>query len=134
MKGADALHAARCTPTTPRARGLADGAARARSRSRVGASRLPLEVTDEMMPGVVSLPHGWGHDRAGVAPARRRRPHPGVSVNDVTDEQFVDRLTGNIVFNGVPVEVTAIGESDAGDRPTGDRLDGVIGDFDPATG
>ena len=65
-----------------------------------------------MMPGVVSLPHGWGHTRPGVR-LRVATDRPGVSVNDVTDEQLVDRLTGNVVFNGVPVEVTAIRESDA---------------------
>jgi anaerobic selenocysteine-containing dehydrogenase len=111
---------------------LTDGS-RVSVRSASGCVTADLEVSDEMMPGVVSLPHGWGHTRPNVR-LRVATDRPGVSVNDITDEQFVDRLTGNIVFNGVPVEVTAIGESDAGDRPTGDRLDEVVGDFDPAAG
>jgi hypothetical protein len=57
-----------------------------------------------MRPGVVSLPHGWGHDRPGtrLGVAGQR---PGVSLNDVTDEQEVDVLCGTAVLNGVPVEV-----------------------------
>ena len=62
------------------------------------------EVSDEMGRGVVSLPHGWGHHRQGaqqsVASSRA-----GVSVNDLTDEQFIDALTGNAGFSGVTVEV-----------------------------
>jgi hypothetical protein len=61
-------------------------------------------VTDSIMPGVVSLPHGWGHGRGGtrlsVATA-----HPGVSLNDVTDERFVDALTGNAAVSGIPVSL-----------------------------
>ncbi|RMF23578.1 MAG: molybdopterin oxidoreductase family protein, partial [Deltaproteobacteria bacterium] len=64
------------------------------------------EVTDEVMPGVVSLPHGFGHDRPGtrlgVAGAR-----PGVSMNDLTDESVVEGLLGNAVLTAVPVEVRA---------------------------
>jgi hypothetical protein len=56
------------------------------------------------MPGVVSLPHGWGHTREGTHLQTAQR-HPGASINDVTDELAVDELSGNAAFNGVPVEV-----------------------------
>jgi anaerobic selenocysteine-containing dehydrogenase len=104
VKGRD-----RCTllmhPDDATARGLATGA-RVRVKSARGEVTVPLEVTDEMAPGVVSLPHGWGHARAGVrlSVARERA---GASINDLTDEQRVDALTGTASFSGVPVEVTA---------------------------
>jgi hypothetical protein len=65
---------------------------------------VPLAVTDEMMPGVVSLPHGWGHGRPGVALAVASA-RAGASLNDVTDELGVDALAGTAVLNGVPVDV-----------------------------
>jgi len=68
---------------------------------------MPAEVTDAVMRGVVSLPHGWGHDREGVQ-MRVASSRPGASVNDVTDEAFVDALSGTSSFSGVPVSVTAI--------------------------
>lgn len=100
----------RCTllvhPEDAAARGLASGG-RARLVSRVGAVEVPVEVTDAVMRGVVSLPHGWGHHRPGtrlsVASAR-----PGASINDVTDDALVDRLGGTAVLNGVPVRVEAV--------------------------
>jgi anaerobic selenocysteine-containing dehydrogenase len=105
VKGRD-----RCTllvhPEDAAARGLASGA-RARLVSRVGAVEVPVEVTDAVMRGVVSLPHGWGHHRQGtrlsVASA-----HAGASINDVTDDALVDRLGGTAVLNGVPVRVEAL--------------------------
>jgi anaerobic selenocysteine-containing dehydrogenase len=74
--------------------------------SRVGQVTAPAELTGDMMPGVVSLPHGFGHGREGVQleVATRR---PGVSVNDLTDDQFLDVLSGNAAFSGVPVTVKA---------------------------
>ena len=83
--------------------GLVDGG-RAGVRSRVGHVVAPVEVTDVVMPGVVSLPHGWGHDEPGsrMRVAARR---PGVNSNLLTDEQVVDPLSGNGVLNGIPVEV-----------------------------
>jgi anaerobic selenocysteine-containing dehydrogenase len=83
--------------------GLVDGG-RAEVRSRVGAIVVPVEVTDEVMAGVVSLPHGWGHDRDGVGWSVARA-NGGASVNDVTDQARVDELTGNAAFSGTPVEV-----------------------------
>jgi anaerobic selenocysteine-containing dehydrogenase len=76
----------------------------------VGEVEAPVEITDDMMPGVVSLPHGWGHGlpgvRLGVA-----RANAGVSVNDLTDEEVIDPLSGNAVLSSVPVTVTAVERS-----------------------
>ncbi len=83
--------------------GLSDGAD-VMVRSRVGEVRVPVAVSDEMMRGVVSLPHGYGHGRAGVKLSIATQ-HAGVSVNDLTDEQAVDALCGNAAFSGVPVDV-----------------------------
>jgi anaerobic selenocysteine-containing dehydrogenase len=97
----------RCTllmhPEDARQRGLAAGD-EVEVRSRAGAVAVPLAVTDEMMPGVVSLPHGWGHGRPGVALAVASA-RAGASLNDVTDELGVDALAGTAVLNGVPVDV-----------------------------
>lgn len=87
------------------ARGLADGQT-VKIYSRVGQISLPLELTDDIMPGVVSIPHGWGHNRPGVQMGVAQA-HPGASLNDLTDDQLVDELTGNAAFSGVPVEVAA---------------------------
>ncbi len=74
--------------------------------SRVGAIDAELAVSDEMMPGVVSLPHGYGHGLAGTRGEVASR-HAGVSCNDITDEQFVDQLSGNAAVNGVSVRLSA---------------------------
>ncbi len=74
--------------------------------SRVGQVTAPAEVTGDMMVGVVSLPHGFGHGRDGVQ-LRVATHHPGVSVNDLTDDQLIDLLSGNAAFSGVPVTVKA---------------------------
>ena len=74
--------------------------------SRVGAIDAELAASDEMMPGVVSLPHGYGHGLAGTRGEVASR-HAGVSCNDITDEQFVDRLSGNAAVNGVSVRLSA---------------------------
>ena len=75
--------------------------------SRTGEIQLPLAVTDDMMPGVVSIPHGWGHDREGVM-LETAVKHPGASINDLTDDQQIDQLTGNAAFCGVPVRVEPV--------------------------
>ncbi|MPZ72246.1 MAG: molybdopterin-dependent oxidoreductase [Nitriliruptorales bacterium] len=75
-------------------------------RSRVGEVEAVVEICDDMMPGVVSLPHGWGHDLPGVR-MDVARAAGGVSANDVTDEGLVDPLSGNAVLNAVPVRVHA---------------------------
>jgi len=75
--------------------------------SEVGRIELPLEVSDEMMPGVVSLPHGWGHDRPGTQ-LRVASLHAGVSMNDAVDDAGIDALSGTSILNGVPVTVEAL--------------------------
>jgi anaerobic selenocysteine-containing dehydrogenase len=82
--------------------GLGD---KAKVASRAGAVVVDVEVTDAVMPGVVSLPHGWGHDLPGVE-MDIARANAGVNANILADEDLFDPLSGNAVFNGVPVEVT----------------------------
>ena len=84
-------------------RGLADGA-RVRVTSRVGEVVTEVRGTDEMMPGVVSLPHGYGHQVDGVRMDNAAKV-PGVSINDLTDPQRLD-VSGNAAFNGTPVAVS----------------------------
>ncbi|KYG01084.1 hypothetical protein BE21_56845 [Sorangium cellulosum] len=97
----------RCTllmhPDDAARRGIAAGQ-RVRVRSRVGSIDLEVELTDEVMPGVVSAPHGWGHGRDGVRLETARR-HAGESVNDLTDDRAIDALSGTAALNGVPVRV-----------------------------
>lgn len=87
--------------------GIADGQP-VRLRSRVGAIELPAEVTATVMPGVVCVPHGFGHGREGVQLQVARREAAGASLNDITDEQLVDAITGTAVLNGVPVQVQPV--------------------------
>lgn len=94
----------RIHPDDAKARGLAQGDV-AVIASRVGEVRAPVEVSDEVMRGVVSLPHGWGHHREGVR-MRVAAAHAGVSANDLTDDAALDAMSGNAVLNGVPVTVT----------------------------
>ena len=68
---------------------------------------IPVEVTDDVMPGVVSIPHGFGHGRAGVGLSVAREK-PGVSINDLTDTEVFDPLSGNAVLNAVSVKVEKI--------------------------
>jgi anaerobic selenocysteine-containing dehydrogenase len=72
--------------------------------SRVGRIQAPLEITDQMMPGVLSMAFGWGHDRPG-ARLSVAREHAGVSMNDLVDEKLYDRLSGISVLDGIPVKV-----------------------------
>ena len=74
--------------------------------SRVGSIEAELAASDEMMPGVVSLPHGYGHGQAGTRGQIASR-HAGISCNDITDEQYVDQLSGNAAVNGVSVRLSA---------------------------
>ena len=101
---------ARCTllihPEDALRRGLVDGAL-ARVQTRVGSVDIPVEVSDAIMPGVVSIPHGWGHDRPGVR-LGVAQAHAGVSLNDLTDDQALDALCGVAAFSGVPAAVTAV--------------------------
>lgn len=77
-----------------------------RVRSRTGSLEVQVLASDEVMPGVVSLPHGWGHARQGVQ-LQIAQAQPGVSANDLTDETLRDALSGNAALNGVPVQVEA---------------------------
>ncbi len=63
-------------------------------------------MTDAIMPGVVSIPHGWGHDVDGSRQSVARA-HAGVNSNLLGDEQVVEPLSGNAVLNGIPVQVVA---------------------------
>ncbi|SHN21655.1 Anaerobic selenocysteine-containing dehydrogenase [Pseudomonas asturiensis] len=84
-------------------RGLSDGQ-QVQVSSRVGTIEVQVLGSSDMMPGVVSLPHGWGHARQGVR-MEIAYNQPGVSANDLTDERLLDVLSGNAVLNGVPVQV-----------------------------
>ena len=76
--------------------------------SRIGKLSVPVEATTDVMPGVVCLPHGWGHDREG-ARMGIASAHAGASFNDISDEKFLDAISGNAALNGIPVEVRAAG-------------------------
>ena len=75
-------------------------------RSGVGRVVVPIEISEEMMPGVVSIPHGWGHDRTGIQ-LDVAQQHAGESINDVTDNLAIDALCGTAAFNGTWVAVEA---------------------------
>ncbi len=100
----------RCTvlvhPDDAVARGISDGQT-VRLTSVAGSVDVPAEISDEVMVGVVSMPHGWGHDRPGVG-WRVAAEHPGVSVNDVTDPTVVDPLSGNAALQAVSVRLEAV--------------------------
>ena len=87
--------------------GLVDGAP-ATVTSRVGSVQAPVEVTDAIRPGVVSLPHGWGHDLPG-AQLRVAAEHAGVNSNTLSDDEAFDPLSGTSVLNGIPVTVGPAG-------------------------
>jgi anaerobic selenocysteine-containing dehydrogenase len=86
--------------------GLADGTL-ARIKGDGGEVTAPVEVTDALRPGVVSLPHGWGHDRAGMRMAAAVR-EPGANVNQLLDGSRLDPLSGTAVLNGFPVQMEAV--------------------------
>ena len=102
VKGKD-----RCTllihPEDAQRFGLNDGD-HAKVSSEAGALVVPVEVTDAIKRGVVSLPHGWGHDKAGTRTAVANQ-HPGVNTNVLSPGGFVDVLSGNAAVNGIPVSV-----------------------------
>jgi anaerobic selenocysteine-containing dehydrogenase len=101
---------ARCTlhlhPADAAARHLSEGQV-VRVRSRVGAIELTIELTDSQMPGVASMPHGYGHQRAGLRLAVAAA-HAGASLNDLTDDQRLDALTGNAALTGEPVWIEGL--------------------------
>ena len=99
----------RCTlwihPSDAAARQLQDGQT-VMVASRVGQVRVPVHVTEDIRPGVVSLPHGWGHDRAGTD-IKVAQAHAGASINDLTDDRLTERISANAAFSAVPVWVEA---------------------------
>jgi anaerobic selenocysteine-containing dehydrogenase len=92
-------------PDDAQSRGLADGD-KVIVRSRVGTISIRVALTDEIMPGVISIPHGWGHDMPG-AKLSIAKDHAGVNTNILTDDHFLDSLSGNAALNGVPVTITS---------------------------
>ena len=78
-----------------------------RVTSRVGQLTIKAEITDAIMPGVVSIPHGWGHNKKGIKLSVASRT-PGVNTNILTDDLQVDELSGNAVLNGVPVKLEKV--------------------------
>ncbi|MDH2908852.1 MAG: molybdopterin-dependent oxidoreductase [Candidatus Eremiobacteraeota bacterium] len=86
--------------------GIEDGAA-VEVRSAVGSIETRARIDDSVMPGVASLPHGFGHGREGVR-LRVASAHPGASINDLTDPLRLDELTGNAALNGTPIELRAL--------------------------
>ena len=84
-----------------------DGSRQVEITSRIGQIRAVVEVSDARMPGVVSWPHGWGHDRPG-AKLSAARARGGVSVNDITEERQYDPLSGTSVLDRIPVTIKAV--------------------------
>ena len=91
-------------PNDASAKGLSEGDL-AQVTSRVGSVTIAVKISDEMMPGVMSIPHGWGHDAEGIELGIASQ-HAGVNTNLLTDEQFLDGLSGNAALNGVPVTLS----------------------------
>jgi anaerobic selenocysteine-containing dehydrogenase len=85
---------------------LVDGA-NAQVTSNTGMIEIPVEVTDAVMPGVISIPHGWGHDEPGMQLGVAAE-HAGANSNTLADENLLDPLSGNAVLNGIPVEVAPV--------------------------
>jgi anaerobic selenocysteine-containing dehydrogenase len=97
----------RCTalvnPADAQRLGLQDGA-QARIASGGRSIEAQVELSDEMMPGVVSLPHGWGHDLAGIRMAVAAE-RPGANLNMLLDDAMRDPLSGNAVLSGIAIEM-----------------------------
>ena len=76
-------------------------------RSAGGCIKVPLELTEAIKPGVVSMPHGWGHGKPGTR-LTIANASPGVNTNVLSPPDFLDEPSGNGALNGIPVEVTAV--------------------------
>jgi len=102
VKGKD-----RCTllihPEDAKRTGVADGGL-AQVSSEAGSLEVPVEVTENIKVGVVSLPHGWGHNKAGTRLSVASE-YAGVNNNELAPGTLVDRISGNAAVNGIPVEV-----------------------------
>lgn len=92
-------------PSDLTARGLSDGQL-VTIEANVGAVHVAVQASDDMMPGVVCLPHGWGHNRSGTKLGLAHE-NPGVSYNDLADHRAVDAVSGNAALNGIAVDVRA---------------------------
>lgn len=105
MKGRD-----RCTllmhTADAQRRGLASGDI-AEVVSPTGKLRVPVEVTDAIKPGVVSMPHGWGHARPGTRMSVANGS-PGVNTNALSPPTFIDEPSDNGALNGIPVTVARV--------------------------
>ncbi len=88
-------------PKDAKKEGLADKEV-VRVKSRVGEVKINVEISDEMMPGVLAMPHGYGHNKKGIKMEVAQK-NAGVSVNDLTDDLVIDELTGNSAFSNVYV-------------------------------
>jgi anaerobic selenocysteine-containing dehydrogenase len=93
-------------PDDMQRRGLQDGA-RVRIRSRIGEVQTEAQRSDTMMPGVVCLPHGFGHQRSGTRIARAQAL-AGESYNDLSDPESLDEASGNAALNGLPVWIESV--------------------------
>jgi len=98
--------------------GLADGDP-AEVASRSGAVTIPVEISDTIRPGVVSIPHGWGHDREGARLGVAAR-HAGANVNVLAEGDRFDPLSGTAVLNGIPVTVRPAAATVAAGPTAGD--------------
>ncbi|HET9240299.1 MAG TPA: molybdopterin-dependent oxidoreductase [Oligoflexus sp.] len=87
-------------------RNIVDGS-QVQVSSSVGSIEIPVMLSDRIMPGVVSIPHGWGHDRKQVKLTLARKS-PGVSLNDIMDDRQVDLFSGNAILNGQRVRVASL--------------------------
>jgi anaerobic selenocysteine-containing dehydrogenase len=76
-------------------------------QSKAGSIEIPVEISDEIMPGTVSIPHGWGHNREGIQLSVAEQ-HAGQSINDLTDNMAIDALCGTAAFSGIPVTVQTV--------------------------
>ncbi|HSO63696.1 MAG TPA: molybdopterin dinucleotide binding domain-containing protein, partial [Ornithinibacter sp.] len=122
-----ARHSLSAHPDDLAVRGIRDGDT-VLVRSAVGEVRVEVAASEDLMPGVVSLPHGYGHAREGVR-LRHATELPGVSMNDLTDPSVVEAVSGNAVLNGVPVTlhplVGAVAEEALAGMPVGSRPGGT---------
>jgi anaerobic selenocysteine-containing dehydrogenase len=92
-------------PSDLRSRDLSDGQL-VEISSAAGSISVEVASSNDMMPGVVSLPHGFGHGRPGAHLSVANQV-AGVSVNDITDSDLTDPIAGTAALNGVPVKVVA---------------------------
>lgn len=81
-------------------------------KSNVGQITIPVEISDDIMQGVLSIPHGFGHHREGTQLGIAEGKAAGVSLNDITDENYVDGLSGTAAFNGLRVTVVPVAKRD----------------------